>query len=112
VYGVLNYLKALVEKSMIIEILEREKEGLEQFTVMNGYAHKGGSNVLKMLGYYSMIGLLRVHCLLGDYSTGLKCLSPIDISQQGVYTTEIGSYISTIYHYGFANFMMHRCAIH
>ncbi|KAM0880189.1 hypothetical protein ACQ4PT_033734 [Festuca glaucescens] len=77
---------------------------------MNGYDHDDGSNVLKMLGYYSMIGLLRVHCLLGDYCTGLKFLSPIDISEQGVYTTVIGSCISTIYHYGFANFMMHRYA--
>ncbi|XP_051182698.1 uncharacterized protein [Lolium perenne] len=106
VYGVLNYLKALVEKSMIREILEREKEGLEHSTMQND--NDGGSNVLKMLGYYSMIGLLRVHCLIGDYSTGLKCLSPIDINQQGVYTTVIESCISTIYHYGFANIMMHR----
>ncbi|EEC78744.1 hypothetical protein OsI_18958 [Oryza sativa Indica Group] len=108
VYGVLNYLKALVEKSMIGEILEREKVGLEQFTATDGYDYEGGSNVLKMLGYYSMIGLLRVHCLLGDYHTGLKCLAPIDISQQGVYTTVIGSHISTIYHYGFASLMMRR----
>ncbi|KAM3351899.1 hypothetical protein ACQJBY_023646 [Aegilops geniculata] len=111
VYGVFNYLKALVENSMIREILEREKQGLEQFTMMNGYEHKqGGSNVLKMLGYYSMIGLLRVHCLIGDYHTGLRCLLPIDIGQQGVYTTVTGSYISTIYYYGFANFMMRRYA--
>ena len=96
---------------MIREILEREKEGLEQFTMMNGYYDDGRSNVLKMLGYYSMIGLLRVHCLIGDYNTGLKWLSPIDISQQGVYSTVIGCRISTIYHYGFANFMMHRCVI-
>ncbi|ONK80237.1 uncharacterized protein A4U43_C01F15420 [Asparagus officinalis] len=97
VYGVLNYLQALVEKSQIVQILEREKEGDE-----------GGSNVLKMLGYYGMIGLLRVHCLLGDYRTGLKCLEPIDIAQQGVYTIVIGSHISTIYHYGFANLMLRR----
>lgn len=93
---------------MIIQILEREKEGLEQFTSTDGYDYEGGSNVLKMLGYYSMIGLLRVHCLLGDYHTGLKCLSPIDISQQGVYTIVIGSHISAIYHYGFANLMLRR----
>ncbi|KAK8914274.1 hypothetical protein KSP39_PZI024331 [Platanthera zijinensis] len=108
VYGVLNYLQALVEKSMIIQILEREKEGLEQFTATDGYDYEGGSNVLKMLGYYSMIGLLRVHCLLGDYHTGLKCLAPIDINEQGVYTIVIGSQISTIYHYGFANLMLRR----
>ncbi|XP_072999471.1 uncharacterized protein [Typha latifolia] len=108
VYGVLNYLQALVEKSMIIQILEREKDGLEQFTATDGYDYEDGSNVLKMLGYYSMVGLLRVHCLLGDYHTGIKCLAPIDISQQGVYTTVIGSHISTIYHYGFANLMLRR----
>ncbi|KAI5354659.1 hypothetical protein L3X38_007554 [Prunus dulcis] len=80
VYGVLNFLQALVEKSMIIQILEHEKEGLEQFTATDGYDYNGGSNVLK----------------------------PIDITQQGVYTTVIGSHISTIYHYGFANLMLRR----
>ncbi|CAI0408507.1 unnamed protein product [Linum tenue] len=108
VYGVLNFLQALVEKSAIIHILEQEKEGLEQFTATDGYDYSGGSNVLKVLGYFSMIGLLRVHCLLGDYHTGLKCLQPIDISQQGVYTSVIGSHIATIYHYGFASLMLRR----
>ncbi|KAL8516198.1 hypothetical protein ACS0TY_014758 [Phlomoides rotata] len=108
VYDVLNYLQALVEKSVIIQILENEKEGLEQFTATYGYDYSGGINVLKVLGYFSMIGLLRVHCLLGDYHNGLKCLLPIDISQQGVYTSVIGSHITTIYHYGFANLMRRR----
>ncbi|KAL5975939.1 hypothetical protein ACLOJK_020268 [Asimina triloba] len=108
VYGVLNYLQALVEKSTIIQILEQEKEGLEQFTSTDGYDYNGGSNVLKVLGYFSMVGLLRVHCLLGDYHTGLKCLAPIDISRPGVYTNVIGSHITTIYHYGFANLMLRR----
>ncbi|KAK8957130.1 hypothetical protein KSP39_PZI001330 [Platanthera zijinensis] len=48
VYGVLNYLQALFEKSMIIQILKREKEGLEQFTATDGYDYEGGSNVLKI----------------------------------------------------------------
>ncbi|XP_022854939.1 eukaryotic translation initiation factor 3 subunit L-like [Olea europaea var. sylvestris] len=108
VYGVLNFLQALVEKSTIIQILEQEKEGLVQFTATDGYDYNGGSNVLKVLGYFSMIGLLRVHCLLGDYHTGLKCLLPIDISQQGVYFSVIGSHITTIYHYGFASLMLRR----
>ncbi|KAL9226819.1 hypothetical protein vseg_002588 [Gypsophila vaccaria] len=111
VYGVLNYLQALVDKSMIIDTLEREKVGLEQFTANDGYDYSGGSNVLRVLGYFSMVGLLRVHCLLGDYHTGLKCLQPIDISQQGVYTTVIGSHIATIYHYGFANLMLRRYVV-
>lgn len=107
-YGVLNFLQALVEKSAIIQILDREKEGLEQFTANDGYDYDGGSNVLKVLGYFSMVGLLRVHCLLGDYQTGLKCLQPIDISRQGVYFIVIGSHIAAIYHYGFACLMLRR----
>ncbi|XP_010445193.1 PREDICTED: eukaryotic translation initiation factor 3 subunit L-like [Camelina sativa] len=55
-----------------------------------------------------VFGLLRVHCLLGDYHTALKWLQPIDISQQGVYTSVIGCHIATIYHYGFANLMVRR----
>ncbi|CAI9759650.1 unnamed protein product [Fraxinus pennsylvanica] len=50
VYGVLNFLQALVEKSTIIQILEQEKEGLVQFTATDGYDYNGGSNVLKFLG--------------------------------------------------------------
>lgn len=105
----LNYLLALVEKSTIIQILEQEKEeGHEQFSATDGYDFSGGSNVLKVLGYFSMIGLLQVHCLLGDYYTGLKCLLPIDISQPGVYSSVIGSHITIIYHYGFSNLMLRR----
>ncbi|KAK1370039.1 hypothetical protein POM88_036131 [Heracleum sosnowskyi] len=54
VYGVLNFLQALVEKSMIVPVLEQEKEGLEKFTADAGYDYNGGSNVLKVLGYFSM----------------------------------------------------------
>ncbi|KAI3983204.1 hypothetical protein MKX01_039695, partial [Papaver californicum] len=106
VNDVLNFLQALVEKSKIIQILEQEKEGLEEFTINCGYFYTGGSNVLKVLGYFSMVGLLLVHCLLGDYHTGLKCIQPIDVSQSGVYTHVIGSHIAIVHHYGFANLML------
>ncbi|KAL5720145.1 hypothetical protein ACHQM5_012840 [Ranunculus cassubicifolius] len=93
----------------IIQILEKEKQGLEQFTATYGYDYSGSSNVLKVLGYFSLVGLLRLHCLLGDYHTALKCLLPIDTSQSGgLYTTVIGSHITTIYYYGFANLMLRR----
>uniref|UniRef100_A0A0D6QWN7 Eukaryotic translation initiation factor 3 subunit L n=1 Tax=Araucaria cunninghamii TaxID=56994 RepID=A0A0D6QWN7_ARACU len=108
VYGVLNYLQALVEKSMIIQILESEKDGNLTFTATDGYDYNGGSNVLKVLGYFSIVGLLRVHCLLGDYYSGLKCLAPVDVNQPGVYNSVIGCHITTIYYYGFANLMLRR----
>lgn len=32
-----------------------------------------------MLGYFSILGLLRVHVLLGDYTLALKTLDDIDL---------------------------------
>ena len=43
---------------MIIQILEQEKEGFEQFTTTDGYDYNVGSNVLKALGYFIMLGFL------------------------------------------------------
>jgi translation initiation factor 3 subunit L len=108
VVGVLNYLQALIEKSMILQILDEEKDGNLTFTATDGYDYHGGTNVLKVLGYFSIVGLLRVHCLLGDYQSGLHALLPIDINQPGVFNTVIGCQITTIYYYGFANLMLRR----
>ncbi|CAK9204550.1 unnamed protein product [Sphagnum troendelagicum] len=108
VVGVLNYLQALIEKSMILQILDDEKDGNLTFTATDGYDYHGGTNVLKVLGYFSIVGLLRVHCLLGDYQSGLHALLPIDINQPGVFNTVIGCQITTIYYYGFANLMLRR----
>lgn len=35
-----------------------------------------------MLGYFSVIGLLRVHVLLGDFTLALKVMDDVDISQK------------------------------
>ena len=34
------------------------------------------------LGYFSMIGLLRLHTLMGDYSLALKSVGHIDLSKR------------------------------
>lgn len=36
----------------------------------------------KMLGYFSLIGLLRLHSLLGDYSMALKVLGNIELNRK------------------------------
>lgn len=33
----------------------------------------------QMLGYFAIVGLLRVHCLLGDYYSALKTLDCINV---------------------------------
>lgn len=54
---VLNVLQALVDKSGIVA--ELEADGGAQLAACEGYI-PNQSNVLKMLGYFSLIGQLRV----------------------------------------------------
>lgn len=63
-----------------------------------------------MLGYFSLVGLLRVHTLIGDYHTALKALYPINMnSATNLYTPKIaGCNITLFYYGGFAYFMMRR----
>lgn len=35
------------------------------------------SNVLRTIGYFSLVGMCRVHAVIGDYETALKSLGPI-----------------------------------
>ena len=49
----------------------------QRFAQTDGYEPQR-SNVLRMLGYYSLLGLLRVHCLVGDYHGALKALAPMN----------------------------------
>eukprot|EP00271_Cylindrocystis_brebissonii_P009026 TRINITY_DN23615_c0_g1_i1.p1 TRINITY_DN23615_c0_g1~~TRINITY_DN23615_c0_g1_i1.p1 ORF type:complete len:531 (+),score=143.46 TRINITY_DN23615_c0_g1_i1:193-1785(+) len=108
VYGVLNFLQALVEKSEILRILDEDAEGKGTFTASEGYERPGGSNVLTVLGYFSIIGLLRMHCLLGDYQTALQRLNPIDVARPGIFHRVLGCQVTTMYYCGFANMMRRR----
>lgn len=36
----------------------------------------------KMLGYYSLISLMRLHCLLGDYYSALKVLDNVELGKK------------------------------
>lgn len=113
VYGVLNYLHALVHKSGILATLDDDDAdggAANVFLATEGYdmTGGGGSNVLQVLGYFSIVGLLRVHCLLGDYHTAIAKLAPIDIGRPGVFQRIIGCHITTLYYHGFASLMMRR----
>tara|TARA_B100000767_G_scaffold140369_1_gene132624 strand:- start:2655 stop:4166 length:1512 start_codon:yes stop_codon:yes gene_type:complete len=105
--GVLNFLQALVDKSGIIAFLDKERKGEEKFAETEGYDYNQ-SNVLRTLGYFALIGLHRVHILLGDYTTALKVLDPIDLDKPGIFTKVPGASVSTAYHVGFAYFMLGR----
>ena len=55
----------------------------------------GQHSLYKMLGYFSLIGLLRLHSLLGDYYQALKVLESIDFNKKVKLINEkIDEYIS------------------
>ncbi|VDN11841.1 unnamed protein product [Dibothriocephalus latus] len=62
----------------------------------------------KMLGFFSLVGLCRVHCLLGDYYTALKMLENVIFSHQEMYHEVPTCHITTGYYVGFAYMMMRR----
>jgi translation initiation factor 3 subunit L len=42
----------------------------------------GRHSLYKMLGYFSLVGLLRLHSLLGDYYQALKVLENVDFNKK------------------------------
>ena len=63
-----------------------------------------------MLGYFSLIGLLRLHSLLGDYYQALKVLENIELNKKSMYSRVPACQITTYYYVGFAYMMMRRYA--
>jgi len=62
----------------------------------------------KMVGYFSLVGLLRVQCLLGDYYLGLKSVSAIQLNTRGLLTKVTSCHITFFYYSGFVYMMMRR----
>ena len=63
--------------------------GMEQFCETEGYDPRT-SNVLRVLGYFALVGLSRVHALIGDFCTSLQALYPINpFQKKNLYTSKI-----------------------
>lgn len=105
VHSVLNVLHSLVEKSSINRQLEVYTSGGDPDSVAGDF---GQQSLYKMLGYFSLIGLLRLHSLLGDYYQALKVLENIDFNKKNMYSRVPACQITTFYYVGFAYMMMRR----
>merc|ERR1711988_1918882 len=73
------------------------------------------SPLYKMLGYFSLVGLLRVHCLLADYHLALKCVEGIDLwrkgpSPHGLFTRVTLCHNTVFYYVGWCYLMLRRYA--
>lgn len=73
VHQILNVLHSLVEKSNINVLLEDDSKDPGEF---------GSHDLYKYLGYFSLIGLLRLHSLHGDYHLALKVIERIDFNSE------------------------------
>jgi translation initiation factor 3 subunit L len=98
-------LYSLIQRSQISEQLNAMKRGEDP----TAYAGEYGSRPLyKMLGYFSIIGLLRVHCLLGDFSLALKTLDDIELNKKAMFARVMAAHFTTYYYVGFSYMMMRR----
>lgn len=111
VHSVLNVLHSLVDKSKINDQLKQVAAGRDPAAVADQF---GKQNLYRMLGYFSLIGLLRLHSLLGDYYQAIKVLENIDIHRQPLQNLSIARVLAcqmaTFYYVGFAYMMMRRYA--
>ncbi|MCJ1472722.1 hypothetical protein MMC13_001371 [Lambiella insularis] len=106
-YSVLNVLYSLIQRSQINEQLAAMKRNEDPMAVAGEY---GSRNLYRMLGYFSIIGLLRVHCLLGDFSLALKTLDDIELNKKAMFARVMAAHFTTYYYVGFSYMMMRRYA--
>ncbi|CAK1586338.1 unnamed protein product [Parnassius mnemosyne] len=104
---ILNVLHSLVDKSNIKRQLEVYAAGGDPDSVAGEF---GRHSLYKMLGYFSLVGLLRLHSLLGDYYQAIKVLENIELHKKSQYSHVPACQVSTSYYVGFAYMMMRRYA--
>lgn len=92
-----------MQKSKINEYIIAQREGktLEEIACVGiSYLHRlthltffffllreivgeyGQRSLYRMLGYFSIVGLLRVHVLLGDFTLALKVMENVELNQR------------------------------
>ncbi|KAL7073957.1 hypothetical protein ACQ4LE_006205 [Meloidogyne hapla] len=107
IYPVLNILYSLLTKSQINEQLKAIREGGNPDDVADEF---GRSDLYFKLGYFSLIGLLRTHVLLGDYHQALQTVEYLDMDPKGLHN-QVPSCLVTLYYFvGFSHMMMRNYA--
>ena len=102
---VLNVLHSMLDKSHINQQLEVYAKGGNPDSVAGEF---GRVRLYKMMGYFSLVGLLRLHSLLGDFFQAIKVLEHIELNKKSMYSRVPGCQITMYYYVGFAYMMMRR----
>lgn len=108
VQTVLSLLTCLVHKSNIISwLLRGEPSGSNDPDSAN--FDISTLPVYRYIGYFSIIGLLRVNTLLGDYRLALMVLQPLDFDvSTALFTHVTACHVSIYYYMGFCYIMLRR----
>ncbi|MBW0477317.1 hypothetical protein O181_017032 [Austropuccinia psidii MF-1] len=104
-YSVLNVLYSLITKSKIQEQLVATKKGQDPDEVGGEW---GSRPLYRMLGYFSIIGLLRVHVLLGDYTLALQMMDDIELNKKAMFTRVNAAHVTVYYYVSFSYIMLRR----
>lgn len=106
----LNVLARMVRKSQIQEQLEfyATGKGLNPKDMDPCARHP----MYKMLGYFCLIGLLRFHCILGDFNEAMKSIRNVEQGRKHLFTYGgvPACQVTTYYHVGFCHMMSRRYA--
>ncbi|KAJ3388141.1 Eukaryotic translation initiation factor 3 subunit L [Lobulomyces angularis] len=103
---VLSTLNEVVTISNINEPLTAGNENQDSNLAGSEYSQK---SFYRMLGYFSLIGLLRLHSLFGDYDLALKTLENVQLTKKHPFSKLVViSRVSTCYYVGFSYLMMNR----
>lgn len=105
VHSVLNILHSLAEKSNINAQLTAWNNGDENVDEVAGPF--GSHSLYKNLGYFGLIGMCRLHCLLGDYYQALMVLNHVELNKK-FFTSVPACQITTFYYVAFSYLMLTR----
>eukprot|EP00929_Paragymnodinium_shiwhaense_P091756 TRINITY_DN5165_c0_g1_i1.p1 TRINITY_DN5165_c0_g1~~TRINITY_DN5165_c0_g1_i1.p1 ORF type:complete len:522 (-),score=180.24 TRINITY_DN5165_c0_g1_i1:274-1839(-) len=99
---VLTLLHELVKHSLV-------ENWLGDPSSANGRKAAFTDDLVRHAGYFSMLQLLRLHCMLGDYRQALKTIEKIDFQAEvPLYYTLLACHITLYYYQGFCYLMLRR----
>ena len=105
----LNVLYSLNQKSKIQDQLRAVRRGEDMDSAADEF---GARPLYRLLGYFSLLGLLRVHVLLSDYTLALKVIDDLHARSMASVSTRLHSvhaaHVSAYYHIGVAFLFLRR----
>ena len=89
--SVINFLQGLINKANNLQGPDAAKE--YQYFIFIFTLFRETESIYKMLGYFSIIGLCRIHCLLGDYHLALQTIAPIELTAHKGLSTQVSLFL-------------------